>query len=695
MKHILFIKQENQTDCGIACLKCILSYYHIYPTNEYLKDISLYDGTGVTLFGIKKAFESFGFNCEALEGKLSLQENYILPITAHLVIDKNNEKYHYVVIYKISSNKLYIMDPAKGKYNLSIEEFVDKSTGYYLFIKPTPFLKKIEKYKLTQKILSSKIKHNNIYFFLFFLISLISLILEFATFFQLKIFLNYFLIPKNIQNLYTLTTPFIMISFLKIVTDYLLFNYQLTLNLSILKTLSNMVIDKFLSLPITSLKRTENEKILSIFQDIQFISDYFINQKLIVLKIVPLLIILYLIFLRISLAIFLSLIASNFFFLLLIFFQKRKLSKHLQEYYCKRDQFNLLISNTYHFFEMIKGYHYEKFKSNELKNTATNYFLLSSSLECYKEKTKIFFSLLEKIIYFFLFFLLSFLLINTKKIDNLSTFLLLESLIGIILKNEETLIILLLTKKEYKESIDRLDDFFLLKRELLLKYPNNIYPKEFNISITNLSFAYGLNKLLKDINLNIPFKSHFFFYGLSGSGKSTLFKILGKYLDVEFGMIKINNLDITHYNSADLRCNISYVTNNVLIENKSLLENITMGKKQDINNINKVLKVTGLDKILANKNKTIYTIDEMELKNFSTGEKMRIACARALYRNSKVYLFDECFSNMDIKSERKILINIFESYQEATILYISHRLNNKDLFDKKYSLKDGTIYEEK
>ena len=73
-------------------------------------------------------------------------------------------------------------------------------------------------------------------------------------------------------------------------------------------------------------------------------------------------------------------------------------------------------------------------------------------------------------------------------------------------------------------------------------------------------------------------------------------------------MIRINNLDITHYNLADLRCNISYVTNNVLIENKSLLENITMGKTQDINNINKVLKVTGLDKILANKNKTIYTI---------------------------------------------------------------------------------------
>ena len=160
-------------------------------------------------------------------------------------------------------------------------------------------------------------------------------------------------------------------------------------------------------------------------------------------------------------------------------------------------------------------------------------------------------------------------------------------------------------------------------------------------------------------------------------------------------MIKINNVDITHYNLADLRNDISYVTSNISIEAKSLLENITMGRKVNMNSINKILKVTGLNNVLASKDRNIHTINEMELNSLSTGEKMRIACARALYRNSKIYLFDECFSNMDIKSERQLLINIFNNYKDATILYISHRLENKDLFARKYILKDGTIYEEK
>ena len=630
-----------------------------------------------------------------MEGKINLENNYILPSIAHLVIDKNTNKYHYVVIYKMSASKLYIMDPSKGKYSLTAEEFFDRSTNYYLFIKPTSFLKIIERYKVVTNILNEQIKNKKNYFILFLIISLVSLSMEFATFFELKIFLNYALIPENLQNMYTLIIPFVLISFLKIIADYLLFNYQLILKLFISKTLANKVINKLLSLPITSLKRSENEKIFSIFQDTKFISEFFIEQKLIFIRTIPLLLVLYLIFLKVSLGVFLFLLTSNIFFLLLVIFQKKGLGKHLQNYYYQRDKFNSLVSSTYHFFEMIKGYHYEKDKSKELNNSMTSYFVTTSSLEKYKEKTKNLFLLIENINYFSLFFLLSVLLISTKRINNLSTFIFLESLIGVTLKNEETLIVQLLSKKEYKESIDRLDDFFLLKRELLLKYSPDIYGKELDITVNNLSFSYGLNQLLKNINLTIPFKSHIFFYGKSGSGKSTLFKLLGRYLEPEFGMININELDITHYNLADLRNDISYVTSNISIENKSLLENITMGRKVNMNSINKILKVTGLDKVLASKDRNIHTINEMELKSLSTGEKMRIACARALYRNSKIYLFDECFSNMDIKSERQLLINIFNNYKDATILYISHRLENKDLFARKYVLKDGTIYEEK
>lgn len=149
--------------------------------------------------------------------------------------------------------------------------------------------------------------------------------------------------------MFTLMIPFVLISFLKIIADYLLFSYQLALKLSISKTLSNKVINKFLSLPINNLKRTENEKVLSIFQDVQFISDFFIDEKLVVLRVLPLLLALYLIFLKVSLRVFLFLLISNVFFLLLVIFQKKGLGKHLQNYYYQRDKFNLLVSSTYHF----------------------------------------------------------------------------------------------------------------------------------------------------------------------------------------------------------------------------------------------------------------------------------------------------------------------------------------------------------
>ena len=670
IKKILFIKQESQSDCGIACLKCVLSYYNIYPTSEYLKDTSLYDGTGVTLFGLKNVFESLGFNCEALEGMIDLENNYILPCIAHLTIDKNANKYHYVVIYKISANKLYIMDPAKGKYNLTSEEFISRSTNYYLFVKPTAFLKKIEKYKVVTNILKVQAKTKKGYFASLLTISLISLILELATFFQLKIFLNYALIPENLQNMYTLMIPFVLISFLKIIADYLLFSYQLALKLSISKTLSNKVINKFLSLPINNLKRTENEKVLSIFQDVQFISDFFIDEKLVVLRVLPLLLTLYLIFLKVSLRVFLLLLISNVFFLLLVIFQKKGLGKHLQNYYYQRDKFNLLVSSTYHFFEMIKGYHYEKSKSKELNNSMANYFITTSSLEKYKEKTKNLFLLIENINYFSLFFLLSVLLISAKKIDNLSTFIFLESLIGVTLKNEETLIVQLLAKKEYKETVDRLDDFFLLKRELLLNYSPNIYEKELNITVNNLSFSYGLKQLLKNINLTIPFKSHIFFYGKSGCGKSTLLRLIAGLEDCTTGEILVDGEKI---HGASLNRGVVFQDYG-LFPWKTAGANITLALKKkfpdwDKNHLKErtieLLKAVGLDESVYRK----YP------KELSGGMKQRCAIASAFGIDPPILLMDEPFGALDAVTRsmlQDMVLELWEKQEEKkTVFFVT------------------------
>lgn len=655
----------------------------------------MYDGVSTSLYGIKKTLEFFGFKCDALEGTINSNLMYTVPFIVHQTVDKVKQVYHYVVVYKICQNKVHIMDPAVGKYNLSIEKFVEKNTGYYLFIKPTSNLKQINRYMIINKTLKRKLKYHEKELIFILILITATLFFDFLTFYQLKIILNYALTPSNIGNLFILIVMFFFVSVLELYSNYLIYSLQIKINYDIRTNLNNKIISQFLSLPLTSFRRKDNSMILSLFQDVEFVSTFFVSEKIIYLQAVTLLIIIYAIFLRVSSKVFIFLLMSNLLFLALIKIKKKKLGLNFQNYLIEKDKFTFLVSNIFHNFESIKGYHSENLFLKNLKLNSNDFLETDYKYEKYKEKTTNQFSLIETTSYYFIFFLISILLIKNTSINSLGTFILLENLIQVVLKNEERLMLEILSRKEYKESVARLDEFLLSKSEKLLKYSDNIYPNKMNIEIKNLTFSYNSNPILKNITISIPLRSHILFTGQSGSGKSTLFKLLGRYLEPDFASIKIDDIDITHYNLENLRKNITYVTNDSIINNGSLIDNITLGSKKNINKIKKVLKITGLAKILEGKKLTIYSVDETELRNLSSGEKVRLFCARALYKESKVYLFDECFSNLDIESEREILKNIFTEYKDSTILYISHRLQNKDLFDETYELRKGILDEKK
>lgn len=655
----------------------------------------MYDGVSTSLYGIKKTLEFFGFKCDALEGTFNSNLMYTVPFIVHQTVDKVKQVYHYVVVYKICQNKVHIMDPAVGKYNLSIEKFVEKNTGYYLFIKPTSNLKQINRYMIINKTLKRKLKYHEKELIFILILITATLFFDLLTFYQLKIILNYALTPSNIGNLFILIVMFFFVSALKLYSNYLIYSLQIKINYDIRTNLNNKIISQFLSLPLTSFRRKDNSMILSLFQDVEFVSTFFVSEKIIYLQAVTLLIIIYAIFLRVSSKVFIFLLMSNLLFLALIKIKKKKLGLNFQNYLIEKDKFTFLVSNIFHNFESIKGYHSENLFLKNLKLNSNDFLETDYKYEKYKEKTTNQFLLIETTSYYFIFFLISILLIKNTSINSLGTFILLENLIQVVLKNEERLMLEILSRKEYKESVARLDEFLLSKSEKLLKYSDNIYPNKMNIEIKNLTFSYNSNPILKNITISIPLRSHILFTGQSGSGKSTLFKLLGRYLEPDFASIKIDDIDITHYNLENLRKNITYVTNDSIINNGSLIDNITLGSKKNINKIKKVLKITGLAKILEGKKLTIYSVDETELRNLSSGEKVRLFCARALYKESKVYLFDECFSNLDIESEREILKNIFTEYKDSTILYISHRLQNKDLFDETYELRKGILDEKK
>lgn len=113
MKKVIL--QQDEKDCGVACIAMILKFYRTEIPIHKLRELSGTDLDGTTAFGLKKTFEKLNFNCSAIQADNDIwQEKELpLPLIAHILVE--NKYMHYVVIYEVRGNTLLIADPAKGK----------------------------------------------------------------------------------------------------------------------------------------------------------------------------------------------------------------------------------------------------------------------------------------------------------------------------------------------------------------------------------------------------------------------------------------------------------------------------------------------------------------------------------------------------------------------------------------------------
>ena len=206
--------------------------------------------------------------------------------------------------------------------------------------------------------------------------------------------------------------------------------------------------------------------------------------------------------------------------------------------------------------------------------------------------------------------------------------------------------------------------------------------------ISNISFAYGEEKILEDFSLNINKGKIYGLYGKSGSGKSTLLRLLMRFWDVDQGQIRINNENIKEISSEKLRKMQSLLAQDTYIFNISLKDNIRLAK----------LDATDEEIIEAAKKASIHDFisslaDGYETRagelgsSLSAGERQRIGIARAFLHNSDLMLFDEPTSNLDILNEASILKSIKDESKDKTVLLVSHSLSSLSIADEKIQVK--------
>ena len=215
-----------------------------------------------------------------------------------------------------------------------------------------------------------------------------------------------------------------------------------------------------------------------------------------------------------------------------------------------------------------------------------------------------------------------------------------------------------------------------------------------DISFKNVHFAYEEDReILKGIDLYLPAGSFVSLVGESGCGKSTIAGIISAKNRGFTGEITIGGVPISQVKETDLMRHVVLVRHNSYLFKGTVEENLRMAKSDATEaEMNAVLEKVNLLGFLQ-------TQDGLQTKllekagNLSGGQCQRLAIARALLRDSAVYIFDEAASNIDVESEELIMDVIHQLARTKTVLLISHRLANVVNSDQIYFLKDGEIKE--
>jgi len=242
----------------------------------------------------------------------------------------------------------------------------------------------------------------------------------------------------------------------------------------------------------------------------------------------------------------------------------------------------------------------------------------------------------------------------------------------------------------------RINEFLTTKTDIVSE-KNTVREIQGAIRFDNVSFVYpdtGI-KAIKQFNLSVKAGETVAILGTTGSGKSTVASLLTRLYDPTEGQILIDGVPLKEYNLQSLRSQTGYVPQDVFLFSDSIAQNVAFG-------------TTGLpfSKIeQAAKDADLYTniIDFPE--GFDTkvgergitlsgGQKQRLSIARAIARDPKILILDDCLSAVDTQTENTILSNLQRIMQDRTSVIISHRVSSAKLADFIVVLNDGEIIEQ-
>jgi ATP-binding cassette, subfamily B, bacterial len=693
-------------DCGPSCLHMICRHHGKHVSMQKLRELSELGKEGVNLLGISDAAEKVGFH--TLSAQLAfkkLKEEALLPAIVHW-----GQK-HFVVVYKIKKNNVYVADPAKGLLSLTRQEFCskwisdkrnDEETGVVLLLEPgtdftesnaeddpadgdghfSTILKYVKPYKqylwqlflgvllgsglqlilpfLTQSIVDIGINTGNLHF------------VYVVLFAQLALFAG------------RLTVEFIR--------GWILFHISSRINISIL---TDFII-KLMKLPVSFFDSKKTGDILQRMNDHQRIQSFLTGTSLNTLFSLFNLIIFSVVLLVFNAAIFSVFFVASIFYALwiVLFLGKRKNLDY--------KQFDVAASEQSKTIQLIQGMQEIKLQGCE-RSTRWEWEKLQAglfrlgmkglSLNQWQQAGAFFINEGKNI-------LITFLAAKTV-VDGqmtLGAMLAVQYIIGQLNSPVEQMINFVQNWQLAKISLDRLNEVHAMEDEerpsveLSAELPSNK-----TIEVSNVNFVYpgaGNEHVLRDISLTIPEGKTTAIVGTSGSGKTTLLKILLKFYDPSKGDIKVGGNNLQNISHRAWRSHCGVVMQDSFIFSDTIAKNITAGAERvNSNQLKHAAEAANIKEFIESLPLGYNTKIGAEGSGISAGQRQRILIARAVYKNPDYIFFDEATNALDANNERTILENLFEFFRGKTVVVVAHRLSTVRNADQIVVLNKGQIIE--
>jgi ABC-type bacteriocin/lantibiotic exporter with double-glycine peptidase domain len=665
------VRQVDATDCGPAALAMILMHFGRLEPLYRLRDLAGTTQSGTTLLGLKRAAEGLGLKATGFTANLLELRQLDLPVLLHW---ENN---HYVVLEKIMTSRLRILDPAVGQVWVSIDEFDQKWTGKALWLEPSEGFQKGRFLGQRGMLgLISHLRHYQDFRIVLFQIAVVTLIvtlLNLGAPLLTQILFDRVLEKRQENILTTVFFGILTVSVLQAGFGALRNLLSSKLSIGLNRRLRLNYLEHLMQLPMRIHETRLVGDLVTRFSDLSRVRSVLSSLLLRVPATLLSLVLSLVLLLTYNFKLALVALLTVPFQVLYLLWLAPKLQLNTRESRRKEGQMQSALLGNLEGLWTLKTFGAQAWASKKVEQQIDDYLKLSWRGTVLSNQSDLSIGLLESLSVMVMLWFGATLVLG----QSLSTGQLVAAY-GLVLRTMSSIAQIVDNIQSVQEGIvasDRLLEMLELSPEPVEHNAVSLPPLKTSIKLEQVGFGYLPERLiLNNITIEIPRGSYTVILGENGAGKSTLAAIMTRMFEPLSGRLLWDSKPFSEINLENLRKQIVYLRQEVPVFDASIKDNLFMGREPQLEQMAYLIAQVGFDSVIKRLPEGLDTLIGGDSPyRLSSGERQMLGLIRALLADSEVLILDEPTATLDQEREHRVVDLLWRLKGTRTIIVITHR----------------------